>query len=160
MSDRNRIENYRIEVDVRGGLPSMRWLVDAVSEAIEGLGLSPDGDYRVEVHGPPEMRIVVEERTRMSADQLDLDALTAAVAKMTAGPWDEGLPHWSVIAHDPEGRAFHIAQVSGPVNNAGIVLLRNSAEQLIALARIKHADDESTGHLAYRVVLPVPTEEP
>ena len=86
----------------------------------------------------------------------DLDALADVVQRMTAGPWEDGIPHWSIIARDPEGRSFHIAQTAGPVNNEGIILLRNHAEQLIALARRTEAAESEilapSGSL-YRAVI-------
>jgi hypothetical protein len=57
----DRIEHYEVSVDVRGGLPSMDWLVDVIADAIERLGVS-DRDYTVGVHGPPELRIGVTPR--------------------------------------------------------------------------------------------------
>ena len=60
MSKRNPLDHYRFEVDVRNG-PGMKPMVDALSDALERMGYSED-DYYVEVHGPPEVRVVAVER--------------------------------------------------------------------------------------------------
>lgn len=55
---------YRIEVELRGQVPGgMQTLVDVVADELERHGFSPHGDYRVEVHGPPECRIVMVDRS-------------------------------------------------------------------------------------------------
>lgn len=81
----------------------------------------------------------------MSADQLDLDVLEAAVAKMTAEPWDadwldsEQSAYCITAPALVEGGRGCIARTTrykrGWEDAEGIVLLRNSADQLIALAR-------------------------
>lgn len=54
MKQRNRLDHYRLEVDVRNG-PGMQPIVDALAAALERMGYTED-DYYVGVHGPPELR--------------------------------------------------------------------------------------------------------
>jgi len=53
---------YAVTVEVHRALPSMDVIVDAIADELERRGYSPNGDYEVLVHGPPQMKIVVTER--------------------------------------------------------------------------------------------------
>lgn len=53
---------YRVEVETREPLRSMDTLVDIIADGLEALGLSPNGDYEVIVHGPPELHIRLVDR--------------------------------------------------------------------------------------------------
>ena len=88
----------------------------------------------------------------MATDEpLDLDALAEAVAKMRGGEWSVksgNAFHFHVVAASetdfPYAVASFDAQSEGEEYAEAIVLLRNSAEQLIALARrTQHAEARS-----------------
>jgi len=56
------LAEYRVTVEVHRALPSMDVIVDVIADELERRGYSPNGDYEVLVHGPPEMRIVAGPR--------------------------------------------------------------------------------------------------
>ncbi len=76
-------------------------------------------------------------------DELDLDALAEAVAKMTEGPWVVAdwspsvviTERWADESTEPSERGPWMILHTGEAEATGIVAIVNSAEQLIALAR-------------------------
>ncbi len=88
----------------------------------------------------------------MTDTPLDLAALKEAVAKMTAGPWSLDRAKWLVAPTDTLHQTRAIADMHSRTDNLSaaadakaIVLLRNSAEQLIALAcRTQDAEAAAT----------------